>query len=548
VQHSRLAHNISAEASARVLYLATRFFIPPFVLGRIGLEAYGLYGAVFVLVAYFGMSAIGFSNAYIKYVAEFAAKGVTGKANRLLSAGFTAMSVIGAAGFGAFALLWSQIAVWIKVPAPIAADARVFSHVIVGSFFAYLALSVFRDVLTGLQEIAAIQKIWIASFLIETVLIFAMVGGGMGLRGLGYAFAIRTAFDVSAQMWLARRRVKWLRVRFEVPDRASLRMLLGYGGVVQINSMLAIMLGSVERLIATPLLGLGASGSLDLGKRFPTMATSIPSAFASSVLPSAAEIEARASSPDDARIQLRALYLKTTRWMNAISGLLFAFLTFAAAPCTVFWLGHIPEHAITLTILFAIGSQFHVLTGPGTSILKASGRPKMEFHYSLANCAALLVFVPFSYAIAGEWTVIGIAAACSASTAASACWFLARANRELGVKATTLLREALIPGAIPYVAAALCVAPFATWAARGTRLHVAIALALTGSLYAVVTAALQYSTCASADERSYGSAALQVRLFNRASKASASASVSAAFPAFAAASIARPASDTSPNP
>jgi hypothetical protein len=88
VQHSRLAHNISAEASARVLYLATRFFIPPFVLGRIGLEAYGLYGAVFVLVAYFGMSAIGFSNAYIKYVE-------TDRANRLLSSGFTLMSAIG---------------------------------------------------------------------------------------------------------------------------------------------------------------------------------------------------------------------------------------------------------------------------------------------------------------------------------------------------------------------------------------------------------------------------------------------------------------------
>ena len=66
----RLLQNVSAEAGARVFYLATRFFIPPFVLARVGMEAYGLYGTLFVLVAYFGMSAIGFSSAYIKYVAE----------------------------------------------------------------------------------------------------------------------------------------------------------------------------------------------------------------------------------------------------------------------------------------------------------------------------------------------------------------------------------------------------------------------------------------------------------------------------------------------
>ena len=258
--HSRLLRNVSAEAGARVLYLATRFFIPPFVLARIGMEAYGLYGTVFILVAYFGVSAIGFSNAYVKYVAQYAASGETDRANRLLSSGLTIMSGLSLFGFGMLILAWPWVAAWMKVPAAMASEARFLTFLITGVFFAYLAFSVYRDVLTGLQEIALIQKVWIVSFVVETALIFGLVGAGFGLRGLGLAFFARTAVDLISQWWLSTHRVPWLRIRFVKPDRESLRLLAGFGGIVQVNCLVAIFLGSVERVIATPLLVLLGKG------------------------------------------------------------------------------------------------------------------------------------------------------------------------------------------------------------------------------------------------------------------------------------------------
>jgi O-antigen/teichoic acid export membrane protein len=155
--------------------------------------------------------------------------------------------------------------------------------------------------------------------------------------------------------------------------------------------MLSIFLNSVERVIATPLLGLTASGLLDLGKRFPAMATSIPSSFASSVLPAAAELHANSANKES----IADLYLRTARLMNSVSGLLFSFLACFSTLCLSVWLGKLPAGASTLVILFALSSHVHLLTGPGTSILKAIGKPKMEFHYSLANVVALAVIVPF---------------------------------------------------------------------------------------------------------------------------------------------------------
>jgi O-antigen/teichoic acid export membrane protein len=496
----RMLRNVSAEAAGRVFYLATRLFIPPFVLSRVGLEAYGLYGAVFVLVSYVGMSAIGFSNAYVTYVARFSASRRFDELNRLLSSGFTLLSLSALACFPAFAFSWPYIANWIRVPSAMASEARFLAFVIVGVFLAYLALSVFRDALTGMQEIAAVQKAWAASVLVETALIFGLVGAGFGLRGLGIAFMARILFEVAAHVRLSRRLIPWLRVRFVKPDRESLRLLLGFGGIVQVNAMLAIFLNSVERVVAAPLLGLSAAALLDLGKRFPGIATSIPGAFASAVLPRAAELQARAGTEIEARQGLASLYLATTRAMNGVSGLLFAFLAFAAAPSLVFWLGHVPDGAVALTVLFAAGLHMHMLTGPGTAMLKASGRPGIEFHYTLANALALAAFVPLSRLVLGEWTVAGVAAACVAATMASSAWFLSRAHRVLDVR----LREywaSLAPGLLPYLAGALVLAPAAGWAASGGRIHAAAALAGFGVLYVAGAAALLIALCATARER-----------------------------------------------
>lgn len=493
--HSRLMRNVSAEAGARILYLATRFFIPPFVIAHVGMQAYGLYGTVFILVAYFGVSAIGFSNAYVKYVAQYAAAGETDRANRLLSSGFTISSVLGLLGFAGVVALWPVISVWMKVPPAMASDGRFLTLIITGVFFTYLALSVYRDVLTGLQEIALVQKVWIGSFVVESALIFGLVGVGLGLRALGIAFLARTAVDLAAQWWLATRRVSWLRIRFQMPDRESLRLLASFGGIVQVNCMLAIFLNSVERVVATPLLGLEASGLLDLGKRFPGMASSVPSAFASSVMPSAAGLSA--SDPG----ALRSLYLSTVRYMNAVSGVLFAFLAFAAWPCLVFWLGKVPAGAAELTIVFAVATQIHLSTGPGSSILKAAGSPAMEFHYSVANCLALAITLPLSRWWFGHWDVLGIAIATAGATMFSASWFLGRAHRRLGIAGLRFFRECVLPGLMPWVTAAICIAPFAAWSASGDRMRAAIGLTLGGILYLAVTGVVMLRFAATTTER-----------------------------------------------
>jgi O-antigen/teichoic acid export membrane protein len=497
----KLLRNIRSEAGARVLYLATRFFIPPFVLAHIGIQAYGLYGTFFILVAYIGISTVGFSSAYIKYVAEFAAGRRYEEANRLLSTGIFITTPIAMVVFALFALCWNFVAGKMHVTPAMASDARFLAFTIVGSFLMCLGLSAYRDALSGLQMIATVQRIWMASFLVETVLIFLLVGRGWGLRGMGTAFVVRSAIDLGCSAVVAYRNVPWLRISPRLINRAAVRRLVTFGSVVQINSMLAIFLNTVERVIATPLCGLAAAGLLDISTRLPYMALSVPSAFVGAALPSISDLHGRDVTPEQKHELVRHVYLTCTRYMNAISGLLLGFMAVVAAPVLAFWLKQVPEGAPLLMIAFSVCSQFHILTGPGTSMVKGIGKPRMEFHYSLTNILVLLVTVPLSRFFFGSWSATSVGIGVASATVISAVYFISTANRTLHIRSLEFLRHSAFPGMLPYAAAFVSGFPMRLVSVPQGRILLGLWLGGRFTIFAAILAILWWTLAAYPNEK-----------------------------------------------
>ncbi len=81
---------------------------------------------------------------------------------------------------------------------------------------------------------------------------------------------------------------------------------------------------------------------------------------------------------------------------------------------------------IPLFVVFSFAMQFHMLTGPGTSILRGMGRVYDEFTYSVPNLLLLAVTLPATRWIEGRWTALGIGLAVAVATAVSACVLMGR--------------------------------------------------------------------------------------------------------------------------
>jgi len=482
-----ISTNVMTTIVARVVYLLTRFFVPPFVLARVSLEAYGLWATAFILVSYIGISTMGLSAVYAKYVAEYSARGEHRRANALLSTGLSVAIPLCATLFGAACVFWPWVLGYLKITPALASEARVVVLIVIGSFLLSLCTSAFSDALTGVQKDAANQKIWIVAYLFETALIFILVGRGRGVRGLAEAFLLRTLLEEGLATIVAFRKIPWLRVSPALVNRESLHRILSFGGVVQLNSLFSIALNSVERVLAAPLIGLQASGLLDLSKKLPSMAASIPNAFTSSLVPAASYLQGALEGTAD-RAPLHKLFLKGARYMSLASAYFSGFLAAASVPILAVWLGKHYDGAALLATIFAVSSQVHLMTGPGTSVLKGLGRPREEFYYCIPNVAALAVFVPLSRIVFGAWTAVGIGSAVALSTVVSAAFFIRHANRILGLPAADYLRRVVVPGIVPYLVSLPLVLPMIGVIGRINRWSAAALLVLLGATYTGILA------------------------------------------------------------
>jgi hypothetical protein len=159
---------------------------------------------------------------------------------------------------------------------------------------------------------------------------------------------------------------------------------------------------------------------------------------------------------------------------------------------------------IPLFVVFSIAMQFHMLTGPGTSIFRGMGRVYEEFNYSIPNLVMLAVTLPVSRWIEGRWTPFGIGVAVSVATAGSACVLMGRVLFVLDMKLTRFLRVVIVPGFSCYAVAGLLAWPIARLVAASNRWQGAGVLVAAGILYAAILVAVLYRWVLTDDEKQKG--------------------------------------------
>jgi O-antigen/teichoic acid export membrane protein len=502
----KFGQNVAATIVARVVNMARGVCLVPFLLAHIGLEAYGIWTTIFILVTYVGLTTLGISNVYIKYVAEFHARREYDKANALLSTGLAVTIPLCGAVFLGFLLGWNWYAPWLRLPPAHAGEGKEAILIVLAVFLSSIALNAFGDMLNGVQQIASTQVFVTVSILVEFVLIVWLVSAGRGIRGLAEAYLARTVINDGLTIWWARRQLKWLRLSPRLVRRESLKYVVHFGGLVQLQSMIAIFLASVERVVALGTIGASAAGLLDVAKKWPTSFSTVPSAFFTALLPAASHLDADSAHPGRMR-NLGELYLSGARYSNLCTAAFVAPMALWSAPILYVWLGPalpMKEALIPLFVLFSLAMQLHMLTGAGTSIFRGMGRVYEEFSYSIPNLLLLAVTLPAARWIEGRWTPLGIGIAVSLATAGSACVLMARVLWVLDLRLSRFLRIVILPGLTPYLVAGLLAWPVARLAAAENRWQGAGILLAAGLIYAAGAIALLHRWVLTDEEKQKG--------------------------------------------
>lgn len=285
----KMALGSAVGMGATGVYLVSRLLLVPITLHYVSLAHYGLWSVCFIILSYAGMSAFGVQNAYIRYTAQYSASGEVGAVNALMSSGLTVMGMVCAAIFAAIVFGARFIMNWFNVDPALGEIAGVMILGTAAAFLVELWLGAFKCLLEGLQEIALTRLIWLAATLLEVVLVIGFLFKGYGIRGVMYAYVIKTLFEMLLDTIFAFRRFKGLRIR-PMLEREAFDALFVFGGKVQILGILGIFLGTFDRIVVTAMLGLGATGLLEIGRKLPFTARSVTGAAFAPFLPAASAL------------------------------------------------------------------------------------------------------------------------------------------------------------------------------------------------------------------------------------------------------------------
>lgn len=237
------------------LALASGILVVPFVLARVGSEAYGVWLGFGELIAYSAMADLGVLGVLPWLLAEADGRGDAGEKRALVSAGLAAAS-LAAVVFAVLALALLAVAPGITGVSP-AQRAVVIGPLmlLVAGMAAAYPVRVFHAVLIGLQDVTFIGTLGVAQAALNVALIVGLLAAGQGLYALAVAASVPTLVVATVSLLRVRRIAPELLRGWRVPSRQLLGRVTAQGMGAWVGGLGWRMISATSNLVILAIAG-----------------------------------------------------------------------------------------------------------------------------------------------------------------------------------------------------------------------------------------------------------------------------------------------------
>jgi len=467
-----LARNTAYNAAGRLWEAASGLVLTAYVIERIGVASWGLWAFVSVFTGYVGLLDFGVGSGFAKYVAEHAARCEDDALSAVVSTGFFFYLILGCL---LVAVGWPCIDALVDALVRLGPQrARDFGSLLYTGDARFLlrwglvlfavsnCVAAFTAVQTGLQRMGITNVLSFATSLVKIACTVFFIERGHGVRGLLYTNAITLALFALAGVIVAFKLIPELRVSPFHVTRGAFSRLFGFGWRAQIAKLSNLIMFQTDKLIVAFVFRyLGMVGLYDLGVNLANKMRQLPLLLLSALVPAASDLDAR-----EEHDRLRRLYLRSTKYVAAVTLPLVAFTVGAAGPLMRTWMGEKRDLALAAWVcrIIAFGYLANILPGAGISVALGKGRADLQMKAgAIATVANLVLTVALVYAV---WpfgnpsaTMLAIPVATTLSMFLSCAWFLSAAQPVLGAGAAAVLGDAMLwPAVASAPGFALCLA------------------------------------------------------------------------------------------
>lgn len=438
-----VARNTKYTAAGRLWEAAVGLALTRYIVERVGVPAYGVWAIVGVFTGYVALLDFGVGSAFVKYVAEHAARDESDEISAVVSAGLFFYLVFGAllvaVGWPCVDLVVALFHRLDMLGEHDPAEVRFLLRWGLVLFAAASAASAFTSIQTGLQRMDITTLLSFTASLVKIAVTVAFLEAGYGLRGLLYANAASLAVFAGAGVVVAYRLAPGLRVSPGAARRGAFRRLFRFGVRAQVSRLSNLVLFETDLIVAGIVYrGFGLVGLYKIGVELAGKMRQVPAMLLTALVPAASDLDARAEEES-----LRRLYLVSTKYVAAVAVPLALFTAGCAGPLLRAWMG--PREGLDMAAwvlrIIAIGYIANIVPGAGVSVALGKGRPELQMYAGLIATVSNVVLTVILALTIGFY---GIPIATAASVFLSWVWFARSMDRLVQVSPGRVARVALL--------------------------------------------------------------------------------------------------------
>lgn len=382
-----IARNIFSNWLATAANMGVGFFLSPFIVHRLGNEAYGIWVLAISSIGYLGLLDLGMRSSVLRFVSKGHTQGDHVAASEALSAALWVRLQISGVILLASAILAYVFPMFIKVPPQLKTDARWAVMIIGLNLSITMSMSVFGGVTSALNRYDLQTRVTLVQLVIRVTGVVLALRHGFGIVAIAICELVSALVGNVLLVNMARRLYPQLQLLWKRPEREVLRTLWSYSMYAFMTSVAIQLVYQTDSLVVGTFVSATAVTFYSIGNALCRYTDQFTGAMTMSFVPAASTYEAAGDVS-----KLRALYQIGTRAVMALSLPIIVTLLVRGRTFIGLWMGpQYTQRSGTVLIVLAFALIFSQANNTALAIAFGTERHKITARWAVIEGVSNLV-------------------------------------------------------------------------------------------------------------------------------------------------------------
>ena len=368
----RLAFNVMMNWAAMAVSMVVPFFLTPFVIHSLGVDAYGIWILATSTVAYLWILDMGLRSAVIRFVSKAAAEQKPEDATNAIGAALWVRVLISCGVAVLSIVLTVAFPHLFKIPPDLQRAAQITVLMCALGVAILLTSGVFGGVLAAVHRFDVLSSISATQTLARAAGVILILRSGHGLISLAYWELAVAALGGIATCAMAMKVFPPSRVKIARPDMKLLKSIWSYSVTTFVFIIAVQIITNTDNLVVGAFISVGMVAFYAIGGSLVGYASQVVSAISTTFTPMASNLEAGGKTEE-----LQSLLLRGTQAMLGIALPICVALIFRGKTFIGLWMGpKYSEISGTVLQILIVSQLFAIANGTATSIMMAIDKHK----------------------------------------------------------------------------------------------------------------------------------------------------------------------------